>query len=175
MRGSSSGSRHISKRIRFRQGWRVLLRIGHGQALQGQAKACPTGIALATSPLAEVEPKGPQVLLWETGARVPPGGRPAHIRSVKVNRVWGYNESVMTRRELLAAALAAPLVRAAGARIPIGITDWNLRLSANPEAIPLAARLGFDGIQISCGRRLVEDKMPLDNPAAIARCLALSK
>ena len=81
----------------------------------------------------------------------------------------------MTRRDLLAAALAAPLVRAAGAKIPIGITDWNLRLSANPEAIPLAARLGFDGIQISCGRRLVDDKMPLDNPEVIARCLALSR
>src|ERR1017187_10290660 len=81
----------------------------------------------------------------------------------------------MTRRDLLAAALAVPLVRAAGAKIPIGITDWNLRLPANPEAIPLAAQLGFDGIQISCGRRLVEDKMPLDNPQAIARCLALSK
>jgi sugar phosphate isomerase/epimerase len=80
----------------------------------------------------------------------------------------------MTRRRLLAAALAAPLVRAA-AKIPIGITDWNLRLSANPEAIPLAARLGFDGVQISCGRRLVEDKMPLDNPEVIARYLALSK
>ena len=80
----------------------------------------------------------------------------------------------MTRRRLLAAALAAPLVRAA-AKIPIGITDWNLRLAANPEAIPLAAQLGFDGIQISCGRRLVDDKMPLDNPAVIARCLALSK
>ena len=81
----------------------------------------------------------------------------------------------MTRRDLLAAALAAPLVRAASAKIPIGITDWNLRLSANPEAIPLAARLGFDGIQISCGRRLVDDKMPLDNPEVIARCLALSR
>ena len=81
----------------------------------------------------------------------------------------------MTRRDLLAAALAAPLVRAASAKIPIGITDWNLRLSANPEAIPLAARLGFDGIQISCGRRLVDDKMPLDNPEAIARYVALSR
>src|ERR1039458_9507874 len=80
----------------------------------------------------------------------------------------------MTRRDLLAAALAVPLVRAASTKIPIGITDWNLRLSANPEAIPLAARLGFDGIQISCGRRLVDDKMPLDNPEVIARCLALS-
>jgi sugar phosphate isomerase/epimerase len=81
----------------------------------------------------------------------------------------------MTRRDLLAAALAAPLVRAASTKIPIGITDWNLRLSANPEAIPLAARLGFDGIQISCGRRLVDDKMPLDDPEVIARCLALSR
>jgi sugar phosphate isomerase/epimerase len=81
----------------------------------------------------------------------------------------------MTRRDLLAAAMAAPLVRAAAAKLPIGITDWNLRLSANPEAIPLAARLGFDGVQISCGRRLVDDKMPLDNPEVIARCLALSK
>ena len=81
----------------------------------------------------------------------------------------------MTRRELLAAALAAPLVRAAAAKIPIGITDWNLRLSANPEAIPLAAQLGFDGVQISVGRRLVDDKMPLDNPEVVARCLALSK
>ena len=81
----------------------------------------------------------------------------------------------MTRRELLAAAMTAPLVRAAAAKIPIGITDWNLRLSANPDAIPLAAQLGFDGIQISVGRRLVDDKMPLDNPEAVARCLARSK
>jgi sugar phosphate isomerase/epimerase len=81
----------------------------------------------------------------------------------------------MTRRDLLAAALAAPLVRAATGKLPIGITDWNLRLSAKPEAIPLAAQLGFDGVQISCGRRLVDDKMPLDNPEVIARCLALSR
>src|ERR1035437_5158866 len=81
----------------------------------------------------------------------------------------------MTRRDLLTAALAAPLVRAAAAKIPIGITDWNLRLAAKPEAIPLGAQLGFDGIQVSCGRRLVDDKMPLDNPEVIDRFLALSK
>src|ERR1035437_6919578 len=81
----------------------------------------------------------------------------------------------MTRRDLLTAALAAPLVRAAAAKIPIGITDWNLRLAAKTEAIPLAAQLGFDGIQVSCGRRLVDDKMPLDNAEVIARCLVLSK
>jgi L-ribulose-5-phosphate 3-epimerase len=81
----------------------------------------------------------------------------------------------MTRRDLLATALAVPLVRAAAAKIPIGITDWNLRLAAKPEAISLAAQLGFDGIQVSCGRGLVDDKMPLDNPEVIGLCLALSK
>jgi len=81
----------------------------------------------------------------------------------------------MTRRDLLAAALAAPLVRAAGSKLSIGVTDWNLRLAAKPEAIPLAAQLGFEGVQVSCGRRLVDDKMPLDNPEVIARCLALAK
>ena len=81
----------------------------------------------------------------------------------------------MTRRDLLAAALSAPLLRAAPAPLKVGITDWNLRLTANPEAIPLARKLGFDGVQVSCGGRLVDDKMPLDNPGAIARCLALSK
>jgi sugar phosphate isomerase/epimerase len=81
----------------------------------------------------------------------------------------------MTRRDLLAAALSAPLLRSAPAKLKIGITDWNLRLAANPDAIPLAAKLGFDGVQISCGRRLVDDKMPLDNPDVLARCLALSR
>ena len=51
----------------------------------------------------------------------------------------------MTRRDLLAAALAAPSVRAAGSKLSIGVTDWNLRLAAKPEAIPLAAQLGFEG------------------------------
>ena len=86
---------------------------------------------------------------------------------------------MISRRSFLATSLAAPVaapfLRAAAPRWKVGITDWNLRLSANPDAIPLAARLGFDGVQISCGRRLVDGKMPLDNPQTIARCIALSK
>jgi L-ribulose-5-phosphate 3-epimerase len=82
-----------------------------------------------------------------------------------------------TRRDLLrsaaAAALAAP---ALGATLPprIGVTDWNLRLGANPDAVPLAAKLGFDGVQVSFGRKLVDDKLPLDNPELLDRYLFLS-
>ena len=81
----------------------------------------------------------------------------------------------MTRRTLLAAAVAARIARTAPARLKVGITDWNLRLTVNPDAVALAARLGFDGVQISCGRRLVDDKMPLDNPELIAKYIQLSK
>src|ERR1035437_9453436 len=38
----TSGLWRVSKRTRFRQGWRVRLRIGHGQVPHRQAKACPT-------------------------------------------------------------------------------------------------------------------------------------
>jgi sugar phosphate isomerase/epimerase len=86
---------------------------------------------------------------------------------------------MLTRRTLLAAGLAAPLVprmpRAQSNRVRIGITDWNLRLTGKTEAIPLAAKLGFEGVQVSCGRNVVEGKQPLDNPDLIAQMKALSK
>jgi L-ribulose-5-phosphate 3-epimerase len=97
---------------------------------------------------------------------------------------------MMTRRNLLASswllptrrtALQSMLALSAGSRLlganqklRIGVTDWNLNLGANPEAVPLAARLGFDGVQVSFGRTVVEGKMPVDNPDVIARYLRLS-
>jgi L-ribulose-5-phosphate 3-epimerase len=84
-----------------------------------------------------------------------------------------------TRRKFVGSALAAGVCsRFAIARewtLPIGVTDWNLNLGANPEAVPLAAKLGFQGVQISFGRKLVGDKMPVDDPAVIARYLSLSR
>jgi L-ribulose-5-phosphate 3-epimerase len=85
----------------------------------------------------------------------------------------------MTRRRFFSSAVAASL----GSRLAIGkeeklrigVTDWNLKLGANPEAVPLAAKLGFDGVQISFGRKLVDDKMPADNPEVIARYRSLSR
>jgi L-ribulose-5-phosphate 3-epimerase len=85
---------------------------------------------------------------------------------------------LLTRRDLFLAAsfgpFAARLAHGAAPNVRIGVTDWNLRLGANPEAVPLAAQLGFEGVQVSFGRKLVDDKLPVDNPATVARYLALS-
>jgi sugar phosphate isomerase/epimerase len=85
----------------------------------------------------------------------------------------------ITRRKFLGSAVAAGvcsrLAIAQEEKLRIGVTDWNLNLGANPDAVPLAAKLGFDGVQISFGRKLVDDKMPTDNPEVIARYLSLSR
>ena len=84
-----------------------------------------------------------------------------------------------TRRKFIGSAVAASICsRLAIAReqaLCIGVTDWNLNLGANPEAVPLAAKLGFEGVQISFGRKLVDGKMPADDPEVIARYLSLSQ
>jgi sugar phosphate isomerase/epimerase len=85
----------------------------------------------------------------------------------------------ITRREFLGTAAAISLSSRLGLgaeqKLRIGVTDWNLDLGANPDAVPLAAKLGFDGVQVSFGRKLVDNKMPVDNPEVIARYLALSE
>lgn len=78
-------------------------------------------------------------------------------------------------RSLAAASVASPTLLAARQKLRIGITDWNLNLGADPQAVPLAARLGFEGVQISFGRKIVDGKMPVDNPEIVARYLQLSK
>ena len=84
---------------------------------------------------------------------------------------------MISRRTLLAGATLLPgLGRLSGAPkgLKIGVTDWNLRLGANPDAVPLAASLGFDGVQVSFGRKIVDNRMPLDSPEVIDRYLQLS-
>jgi len=84
-----------------------------------------------------------------------------------------------TRREFLSTAVGVSVIsRFAFARetkLRIGVTDWNLEKGADPDAVPLAARLGFDGVQVSFGRKIVNDKMPLDNPESLVRYLNLSR
>jgi sugar phosphate isomerase/epimerase len=78
--------------------------------------------------------------------------------------------SNITRRHVLSAAAvlgtsATHVFAARGLRgLRIGVTDWNLRQTGKVEAVELAKRLGFEGVEVSLGRRPVGDKLPLDNP-----------
>lgn len=86
---------------------------------------------------------------------------------------------ITTRRMFCAAAAASVVGRriawAGYARLRIGVTDWNLYLGASPESVPLAASLGFEGVQVSFGRKVANGKMPADSPETIARYKELSK
>lgn len=83
------------------------------------------------------------------------------------------------RRQFLSSAMAfgfaSRLAFAKGTKVRIGVTDWNLDKGADPDAVSLAAQLGFDGVQVSFGRKIVDNKMPVDNPEVIARYLNLAK
>jgi sugar phosphate isomerase/epimerase len=81
----------------------------------------------------------------------------------------------MNRRLFLQLAAASLACARRDKALRIGITDWNLNLGANPAALPLAKKLSFDGVQVSFGREIVGNKMPVDNPETIARYLALSR
>ncbi len=56
--------------------------------------------------------------------------------------------------------------------LKIGVTDWNLRQAGKLEAVGLAARLGFEGVEVSLGRNVQGDKLPLDNEEIQERYLA---
>ncbi|MBS1832480.1 MAG: sugar phosphate isomerase/epimerase [Acidobacteria bacterium] len=77
-------------------------------------------------------------------------------------------EQALSRRRLLhlsaaAAATSASrtLLFARGRGIRVGVTDWNLRLASRPEALGLAKRIGFAGIQVSLGRQPSRGKLLL--------------
>ena len=85
---------------------------------------------------------------------------------------------MISRRTLLAGAALLPgLGRLAGAPkgLKIGVTDWNLRLTCKVEAVALAKRLGFDGVQVSIGRTVTDNKMTMDDSALMAQYLEASK
>lgn len=85
----------------------------------------------------------------------------------------------MTRRSVLQTLLASGAIlrvaspRARGPRI--GVTDWNLNQTGKIEAVALAAKLGFVGVQVSLGRNPASDKLPFDDPAIQAQYLAAAK
>ncbi len=78
---------------------------------------------------------------------------------------------MLTRRQWLqaaglqagGAAFLARALRAKAIPVKIGVTDWNLRQEAKLEAVALAQRLGFDGVEISIG--VGTESLPLADPA----------
>ncbi len=59
----------------------------------------------------------------------------------------------VTRRTFIGTSLVAVPALAAqrGLKLRVGVPDWSLGQSAKIEAIPLAAKIGFEGVQISLG------------------------
>ena len=70
---------------------------------------------------------------------------------------------------------AGRLAAAPKGHLRIGVTDWNLKLTTKLEAVSVAKKLGFDGVQVSIGRQLNGDKMPMDDAELIARYREESK
>lgn len=90
----------------------------------------------------------------------------------------------MRRREFIyggAAGIAATLspwhlfayAALKNVKFKIGVTDWNLRQEGKLEAIALAKKIGFEGIQVSLGKGT--EKLPLSDPAMQQAFLAESK
>jgi sugar phosphate isomerase/epimerase len=59
------------------------------------------------------------------------------------------------------------------AKWKVGVTDWNLRLEGKIEAVALAKKCGFDGVQVSIGKGT--DKLPLSDPDKQKAYLEASK
>ena len=57
----------------------------------------------------------------------------------------------------------------------IGVTDWNLQLAGKLDAVALAHRIGFDGVELSLGRRPIDGKLPLDNAEIQEKYLAAAR
>lgn len=89
----------------------------------------------------------------------------------------------ITRRDVFkAAGLAAgaisanswlPHLQARSIPVKVGVTDWNLRKEADPAAIELAKRIGFDGVEISLG--VGAERLPLAAPEVQQRYLEESR
>jgi L-ribulose-5-phosphate 3-epimerase len=86
----------------------------------------------------------------------------------------------ISRRSFLrsSAAVAAGsgyLLGAAKSGPKIGVTDWNLQQAGKVDAVALAHRIGFEGVEVSLGRKPVDGKLPLDNAELQEQYLAAAK
>jgi sugar phosphate isomerase/epimerase len=76
----------------------------------------------------------------------------------------------ISRREFVGGAAGAALAgKAPGFRI--GVMDGVLRLGGKPEALALAASLGFEGVEVTIGRSAAGGVLPLADPELQGRYL----
>jgi L-ribulose-5-phosphate 3-epimerase len=85
----------------------------------------------------------------------------------------------ISRRSFLAggpamALLAGGQTQARSKGLRIGVTEWNLRLTG-VEAVEAAARLGFDGLQVSLGPKPIDGRLALDDAVTQQQLLTASK
>ncbi|WP_321475212.1 sugar phosphate isomerase/epimerase [uncultured Paludibaculum sp.] len=82
---------------------------------------------------------------------------------------------MLSRRNLIAAALSAPLGAAGRARIKIGAMDGVLGKRSDPSAVEIASRLGVEGLQVTLGRVAADGHLVMANAALQGQFLANSK
>ena len=78
----------------------------------------------------------------------------------------------ISRRLLLAGCAMPALSAKKPAGIRIGVTDWNLKQSGKLEAIALAKRIGFEGVEVSLSRASGTGRLLLEDPALVRQYLA---
>ncbi len=81
----------------------------------------------------------------------------------------------VSRRVFLAAAATGVLATGRSKGPGIGVTDWNLKKTGDLDAVALAKLLGFDGVQVSLGRKPVDGKLALDNAEIQAQYVARAR
>lgn len=77
-----------------------------------------------------------------------------------------------------AAALTSftgPALAARQTGLKLGVTDWSLQLDGKVEAVAAAARLGFEGVEISVSRRRDSETLFLQDPELLAQYVAEAK
>jgi sugar phosphate isomerase/epimerase len=79
---------------------------------------------------------------------------------------------------LPSSSLLSAYAAAKGVSFKVGVTDWNLRKTKQVEALALAKKIGFTGVQVSIGRAPKDqkiDKLPLAEAALQKQYLEESK
>lgn len=81
---------------------------------------------------------------------------------------------MISRRQFLAAAAAAPVGGAPSFQLKIGVMDGVLRLSSRPEAVMRAKLLGLEGLQVTLGGKPGDQRLLLNDSPLQAQFLTES-